>query len=310
LNSLEGFLKGRPGIREVLPNLYLIPGQKGNRLVSNSLLILGSDPLLVDAGMNLHDARALSALGVIKRLHFTHMHMDHRLHTPYFSPEEVTVPDKEMLAFQSFPCWLELSGLPETVAEELKDFRSGIFFPEDRVHLVGLREGDPLPADIPARFFELPGHTPGHSGILFPDHSVLFITDYDFGSFGPWYGNRSSDLRAYRASLKKILDTPGIRLYLTSHGKGVFTREEVEREAEKSLKRIEERSSRILEEIRRTPGITLEEIIGRGIFYPPSVLSRRAILWYFERRMVELHIEELKGLSLCGIDEKGRLYPT
>lgn len=310
MNSLKGFLKERPWIREIAPDLYLIPGEKGSRLVSNSLLILDPLPLLVDAGMNRNDASALSALGVIERLHFTHMHIDHRLHTFLFSPREVTVPEKEIQTFRSLTHWMELSGLPESALNELKGFQQGVFFSEDKTHLDGLMEGDPLPTEISARFIELPGHTIGHSGILFPDLSVLLITDYDFGSFGPWYGNRSSDLNSYRESLKKILAIAGVELYITSHGKGVLTRQELEREAEKSLKRIEERSSRILEEIRKTPGITVEEIVGKGIVYPPRVLPRRTILWYFERRMIELHMEELIRSGLCRNDEKGRFYPT
>lgn len=308
--SLLKELEGSPNLTRLSPDLYLIRGMKGERLIASSLLYLAPRPLLIDAGMTPEDARKLASLSLVRDLHFTHMHLDHRVHQDLFPREDVTVPEVEREAFQSFSRWFELSGLPQEQKERFAEWRKQRLFCSEIPHPRGLSEGEPLREGLPAYFLALPGHTVGHSGVLFPELKAVLISDYDFEPFGPWYGNRSSDLKAYRASLLRLMHLPGIERYLTSHSRGVLTPEEFHKGALRYLELLEQRSARILEEIRKHPGITKEELIGKGLFYPPRALSRNGVLWYFERRMIELHLLELLEQQECAKDSEERYFPT
>lgn len=309
MSALSHFLAARPNVRRVAPELYLILGGKGERLISHSLLLLDSCPLLIDAGMNLEDARTLSELKIVQRLHFTHMHLDHRVHQNLFPTGEVTVPAPEVKAFHSFMHWFLLSGLPEEHQPAFIRWRKENTFCSEIPYAKGCDEGDLLSQDIIAQVIHLPGHTVGHSGVIFPEHRAVLISDYDFQPFGPWYGNRSSSLADYRRSLLRLMDLNNIEYYITSHGEGILTPERFHEGAKRYLQLLEQRSEKIIEAIRMEPGLRTEELVGRGIFYPPRALSRTPVLWYFEKRMIELHLEELFKEKRCAKDSQERLFP-
>jgi glyoxylase-like metal-dependent hydrolase (beta-lactamase superfamily II) len=70
--------------------------------------------------------------------------------------------------------------------------------------------------------FHMPGHTSGHCALLVEPEGVAFIGDIDLSSFGPYYGDATSDLAAFRRTLRAVRDVPA-KVWVTSHHKGVIT---------------------------------------------------------------------------------------
>ena len=61
-----------------------------------------------------------------------------------------------------------------------------------------------------------PGHTPGHLAFYFREPKVLFLGDYDLTSFGPWYGDRYSNIDETIHSIKHLKKIPAAT-WLTGH---------------------------------------------------------------------------------------------
>lgn len=289
-----------PGAFEVLPGIVYLPGQTSLReLTAGSLLLEGERPLLVDAGMSRPVAEALRALDLPVRLHLTHMHLDHRLHEPWFLPPRVSAPAVEAEAIRDWDHWLSLGGFDGPLRTEMDLWRKGKVGDGPRPAVDGFVEGDALAGvDVPAVVRMLPGHTEGHSGIEWPGMATMLVTDYDMEPFGPWYANTTSDLEAYERTLRDLLERTDIERWITSHRRGVLGAEAFAEGARRYLAMLEERSARILDWLAEAPA-RIEDLAVRGLCYPEGMLRGGALFRAFEGRMIHLHLERLAGLGLA-----------
>jgi glyoxylase-like metal-dependent hydrolase (beta-lactamase superfamily II) len=73
----------------------------------------------------------------------------------------------------------------------------------------------------PLTVVHLPGHTAGHCGFVVEPDGFLFLGDTDLTSFGPYYGDLSSDLGDFVTSIRRLRDLDA-RWYGTSHHVGVL----------------------------------------------------------------------------------------
>jgi glyoxylase-like metal-dependent hydrolase (beta-lactamase superfamily II) len=67
----------------------------------------------------------------------------------------------------------------------------------------------------------LPGHTPGHSGLLVEPDGFFYVADVDLSAFGPYYGDAVSSLVDTQRSLARCREVDA-RWYATFHHKGVL----------------------------------------------------------------------------------------
>ncbi|RMF19391.1 MAG: hypothetical protein D6761_00480, partial [Candidatus Dadabacteria bacterium] len=103
-----------PGARELFDDIWWLPGQKlPGKMASASLLLDGPEPLLVDAGLHVDTAACLRETGIVKRVHLTHMHLDHRMHQDWFVAGDVTVPEAEREAIADWDGFFAVAGFPE-----------------------------------------------------------------------------------------------------------------------------------------------------------------------------------------------------
>jgi glyoxylase-like metal-dependent hydrolase (beta-lactamase superfamily II) len=79
-----------------------------------------------------------------------------------------------------------------------------------------------LGGGVSVRAIHAPGHTSGHCVLLVEPGGIAFIGDIDLSSFGPYYGDATSSLVAFRRTLAAVKDIPA-RAWITSHHKGVIT---------------------------------------------------------------------------------------
>lgn len=159
-----------------------------------------------------------------------------------------------------------------------------------------------LGGGVTVRAIHMPGHTSGHCVLLVEPGGIAFIGDIDLSSFGPYYGDATSSLAAFRRTLATVQNIPA-KVWITSHHKGVITDREVFLSLLKAFAaRLDAREEAIAQHLRQHPS-TLAELAAHRFVYPRSLDD----LYYAdaERRTIEQHLE---ALALGGrvIEEAGR----
>jgi glyoxylase-like metal-dependent hydrolase (beta-lactamase superfamily II) len=159
-----------------------------------------------------------------------------------------------------------------------------------------------LGGGVTVRAFHMPGHTSGHCVLLVEPGGIAFIGDIDLSSFGPYYGDATSSLAAFRRTLEAVKDIPA-KVWITSHHKGVITDRETFLLLLKSFaSRLDAREEAIAAYLGQHPS-TLPELAAHRFVYPENLDD----LYYAdaERRTIEQHLEALARAGRS-IDEGGR----
>lgn len=159
-----------------------------------------------------------------------------------------------------------------------------------------------LGGGVTVRAWHMPGHTSGHCVLLVEPGGIAFIGDIDLSSFGPYYGDATSSLVAFRRTLQAMRNIPA-KVWITSHHKGVITdRETFLRLLAAFASRLDAREEAIAQHLRQNPS-TLAELAAHRFVYPKSLDD----LYYAdaERRTIEQHLEAL-ALGGRAIEEAGR----
>lgn len=160
-------------------------------------------PVLIDAGAGKSWRKLLSNLERLgysprdlKLVVLTHCHIDHVGGAPFLS-ERYDVP-------------LAIHELDAAAVEEGDNRRTaaswyGIDLPPFKVKRRLVEEGGVIEGGVsPLRWMHTPGHTPGSISLLADNglYKVLFGQDIH----GPFYASFGSDLDAWEASMRKLLD--------------------------------------------------------------------------------------------------------
>jgi glyoxylase-like metal-dependent hydrolase (beta-lactamase superfamily II) len=261
----------------------------------NQVVVRGADtlaafdtPLVANRiGPELLDADFL----VLGHVHEDHMAGLHRLpHAPVY------VHEADVEAARSWQGLARHYGYaPEVLAGMRKKIEREFHYvprPDARAY----RDGAcwELGGGVTVRAFHMPGHTSGHCALLVEPGGIAFIGDIDLSSFGPYYGDATSSLTAFRRTLETIKDIPA-KIWITSHHKGVIT----DRQTFLALlaafaSRLDAREEAIAAFLREQPA-TLDELVARRFVYPPHLND----LYYddAERRTIGQH---LKALARAG----------
>lgn len=138
--------------------------------------------------------------------------------------------------------------------------------------------------------YHMPGHTAGHCVLLVEPEGVAFIGDIDLSSFGPYYGDATSDLAAFRDTLKRVAGIPA-QVWVTSHHKGVIT----DRNAFLGLlaafaSKLDAREEAIAAHLRSAPA-TLAQLVAHRFVYPRG--HQETYVDEAERRTIEQHLASL-----------------
>jgi len=151
--------------------------------------------------------------------------------------------------------------------------------------------------------FHLPGHTAGHCALLVEPEGVAFIGDIDLSSFGPYYGDATSSLAAFRRTLERVKDIPATT-WVTSHHKGVIT----ERAAFLELlaayaAKLDRREQAIADFLALRPS-SLDELVAQRFLYPQGYALD--FVDSAERRTTAQHLDAL--LAAGRVREDGGRY--
>lgn len=163
-----------------------------------------------------------------------------------------------------------------------------------------------LGGGVTVRAIHMPGHTSGHCVLLVEPGGIAFIGDIDLSSFGPYYGDATSSLAAFRRTLAAVPDIPA-KIWITSHHKGVITDRETFLVLLRAFAaRLDAREAAIAQYLRQHPS-TLAELVAHRFVYPKHLDD----LYYedAERRTIEQHLEALAAEGRV-IDDGGRWRPA
>jgi glyoxylase-like metal-dependent hydrolase (beta-lactamase superfamily II) len=268
------------------------PGEKSGKYPDgNQVVVRGADTLAAfDTPLvaNRLGAELLDAdLVVLGHVHEDHMAGLHRLpHAPVY------VHEADADAARSWPGLARHYGYASAVLEGMHAKIEREFHYVPRPDALAYADGArwDLGGGVTVRAIHAPGHTSGHCVLLVEPEGVAFIGDIDLSSFGPYYGDATSSLVAFRRTLAAVGEIPA-RAWVTSHHKGVIT----DRAAFLALlaafaARLDAREEAIAGFLRAGPA-TLEELVAHRFVYPQGVND----LFYedVERRTIAQHLESL-----------------
>jgi len=133
-----------------------------------------------------------------------------------------------------------------------------------------------------------PGHTPGHSCFEFPNEKVIYLADIDLTKFGPYYGDRGSDIDQTIQSVKRVAGIKD-RTFIVSHEHAIY-HGAIAKEAERYLAVIEQRENQLCELLRKPK--TIEEIVAERIIYKKP-REPKDFYEFGEQQMISKHLERL-----------------
>ena len=279
-----------PVVRLGPVSVYL--GEKSGKYPDgNQVLVRGADtlaafdtPLVANRlGAELLDAD-LVVLG--------HVHEDHVAGLHRLPRAPVYVHEADVEAARSWPGLARHYGYAPAVLEGMHAKIEREFHYVPRPDALAYADGArwDLGGGVSVQAIHAPGHTSGHCVLLVEPEGVAFIGDIDLSSFGPYYGDATSSLAAFRRTLAQVTDIPA-RAWITSHHKGVITdRGQFLQLLAAFAARLDAREEAIAAFLRDRPA-TLEELVEHRFVYPRHLDD----LYYddAERRTIAQHLETL-----------------
>jgi glyoxylase-like metal-dependent hydrolase (beta-lactamase superfamily II) len=279
-------------ISEIYPDILFIPGQRdGKYPYSHSLLLKDT---LIDTGISSGFLRKLRRKTNIKNVILSHWHEDHisgnRLfpHARFLAHKkdihiienvskmyefyEVTVDSKQWELFKTILGGLRLENISINAALSDND-------------IISINNSYIL------QVVHTPGHTKGHCCFYEEDAKIAFLADIDLSSFGPWYGGRDSDVRAFEESIKKIMELD-IEIAISSHKGTIRGSNKIQRKLYDYLNKIYERDENILDSLSEITPRTSEDLINKNIIYP-KYSEYKVYELLAEKIMIDSHFEKL-----------------
>lgn len=234
-----------------------------------------------------------------------HVHEDHMAALHLLPQRPLFVHEADVAAARSWEAMARHYGYDDAVLQALRTRIERQFHYRPRPDAIAYADGHvwDLGGGVRVRALHLPGHTAGHSALIVEPEDLAFIGDIDLSGFGPYYGDASSDLAAFRRSLARLAELP-LRVWVTSHHKGVVTgRAKFLALLQAYAACLDERSERLLQMLQGGPR-TLADLARERLLYPPG----HDELWVAsaELRTIALHLDELLAAGRVRLLEDGR----
>jgi len=276
---------------------------------SNSIVVHESDMLVVDPSANFSFFEKIASQNKVRTVLNTHYHIDHRSLNHLFVNARFVCHELDKPAILSFDNYLKYAdhNPDSSYVMWLKGIYSSLEIQQQSIHQT-VKGDDYLPAKgVKIQVLHLPGHTPGHIGLLFEELSTLYISDIDLTPMGPWYANVSSNIEEFLQSIQRIRQIK-VDYYITSHGERVYEPEKFLEKLNRFEESFRKREERILENLQSGPK-TLDELSEMGIIYKTSQLMD-PLKRCFQQQMLEKHLERLLSQKKIRLDKDHYLLDT
>jgi len=282
-----------------LGDIIFLAGEHGARFPDGNCLFIDDEvPTVVDPATRRADLESIESGNGVRLVINTHYHVDHTRFSSLFPNAELAAHPLDAPAIGSLEVMAHMVGIEdkpwlpmwESVMTEQWNYT-----PLEVTRPV--EDGDEVSLGAnTVRFMHLPGHTPGNMCLHFLEKNAVYLADIDLTPFGPWYGNRYSDIDAFLDSIERV-KTIRADTWYTAHGEGIIEGDITDR-LDAFAAVIDARESRILSSLSRPK--TLAGIVDEAIVYgkrwdPPEMFD------YFEGTMVSKHLARLErsGKALC-----------
>jgi hydroxyacylglutathione hydrolase len=270
--------------------VLFIPGKRSGRYpYSHSLYIEADTKVLIDAASDEKRLRELLDGPGVDAVWLTHWHEDHFKYLHLFDDRELWISEKDATPLDNLEDFFDAYGMnPEERQAWIPIMEQAFHFKPRKPHRMfnGQRIVDL--GGVTIEIIPTPGHTPGHCALFFREEDILFLGDYDLSEFGPWYGDRDSDIDEVIESVNLLRAMPA-RIRIASHEQGVFP-EEPGALWERYLAVIDRREQKLLDLLKQPRN--LNDIVDACIIYGRK--REPAIFYDFgERAMMGKHLERL-----------------
>ncbi len=270
--------------------VWFIPGiNRGRYPYCHSIYIAGAG-ILVDPASDKNRLLELRDREGVREIWLSHWHEDHIAFIDLFPDAKIKISSRDEPPLTDLEILLDWYNLQPPHRDYWRQAILDTFRYRPR-HADGyLDPGDVITlGDTTVEIIASPGHTPGHLALFFREQEILFLGDYDMTSFGPWYGDKYSNIEDTISSLRLLRDVPA-RTWLTGHDTGIFTDRAAERwrQYEDIIFQREERILALLTHPR-----TMEEIVQSWTIYgkPREPI---AFFEFGERALAGKHLEWLQ----------------
>jgi hydroxyacylglutathione hydrolase len=293
----------QPEILDFGPVKFLRGRRQGKYPYCHTVIIDDEALAVIDPSADKECCRSLAQDPRLAAVFVSHFHEDHQKYLYFFPDSLIRVPAAEAEAFTSMAGVFTLLGLEDpdyarywqkTLVEEfhylplqnVQTFTDGeeLLFGRTRLHVV-----------------HTPGHTPGHCCFYFPEQDILYLADLDLTPFGPWYGDRASDVNALLASLQRLEDFRA-KIYLSAHGQGVFTAAAAQVALTQFKQVIFDREAEVLRQLSRPR--TISELVNQHLIYRKP-LEPAFVYNHIEKQMIVKHLQRLREVGLVKLTEDG-----
>lgn len=279
---------------EIVPGLYLLPGQAEGRFpFAHSFVIEGDTLALIDTGAGIERLQWLRDRAPLDMVIASHSHPDHTAGNWLFQGLPLHAPNQAADTFGRLEPLSERFVEPGSLAATWRQyvhqamhfcdappthtFPDRATFDVGRVKLVAIHT---------------PGHVIDHTCFFEPTHGILLSFDIDLTSFGPWYGHRESDIQQFKASIRRVMAL-GPRVVVSSH-KGII-QDDIQARFDRFLGVFDEREAKLRELL--ATGCSVPEIVDLSPFYGGYPYAPE-LLRYWETQMIHKHIELLQDLDV------------
>lgn len=279
------------------PILFVPGDNRGNYPHCNSLYIEGAIKVLVDPASNRERLEQLRVSPGVDAVLLSHWHEDHLMHLDLFDEKPLWMSTADAEPLSGIDRFLDAYDMND---EERKPWIATMhetfhFRPRIPQRVIEDREVIDL-GGVSIEIILTPGHTPGHCALYFHEEQILFLGDYDLTPFGPWYGDRHSDIDQVLSSVKKLRNLKA-RTWLASHGDGIFLSDPGELwDAYVSV--IHQRDQKLMDVLKEP--VTMADVIDARIVYRKK-REPKEFYDFGERAIMGKHLVRLikNGEAIC-----------
>ncbi|HYC56169.1 MAG TPA: MBL fold metallo-hydrolase [Candidatus Binatia bacterium] len=283
-----------------LGSITVLVGAKGGKYPNGNSIVAGSDVrVLVDPSTNVV-AAGRDAVGHVDLVINSHAHEDHFAGNFLFDDVPLLLHGQDAPAMSSLEALLAAYGMDAASEESWGRALVEQYNFRPRTDVRTVADGEVLDLGTTRiRFLHTPGHTAGHTCLLFEPEGVVFTGDLDLTWFGPYYGDATASLTDVIASIARLRSLDGIRAFVSFHEAGIV-RDDLRGVLDRYEAVLWERDRALLELCRQPR--TLEEIGERCIvyrkryqhlFWQPHV--ERVMMAQHARRLIELGQMRMEG---------------
>jgi glyoxylase-like metal-dependent hydrolase (beta-lactamase superfamily II) len=302
MHAIKEILPLSPSFQRGPVSVYF--GDKSGKYPDGNQVVVRGRDTLVAFDTPLVANRLGSELTAAELVILGHVHEDHIAGLHRLPRARVLAPQGDLEALRSWEGLARHYGYAQRVLGDMKAKIERQFHYVARPDAQGYGDGTLWElGGVRVRALHMPGHTSGHSVLLVEPEGVAFIGDIDLSSFGPYYGDATSSLEAFRRTLRAVAQVPA-RVWITSHHKGVIA----ERETFLALlaafaAKLESREQAIAAHLAAAGPCALEELVAHRFMYPRGYQD--VFIDDAERRTIAQHLASLAAAGRVR-EEAGR----